>query len=305
MRIAAALVDVTFVEEIDVGELRQLDWCQPVVESTEIIGCVEIILHSLAVGRIVEQYITDEVGSSILTFLHVQCRNKEGIVELRVAWEVAIDARHRGIAVGFLQSNIRLCMNHLSQCALAWIENIGKRLRDDDRAWLIERIDVAFDHLNAKHLNETWSDILRFLGKAFRIVAYSSETTVFIKRKERTACYDMWRRGNDIVRKASWQDVAEHRVIIDLVGTKHPAGCWMTGIERQLIFNLMTYDQERREGTGKSDEVKHQRQRVLSHKVLDILEYHHIIAIIYVYSFFRLSFGLALAMRSVSNISTR
>ena len=235
----------------------------------------------------------------------MQCRNKEGIVELRVAWEVAIDARHRGIAVGFLQSNIRLCMNHLSQCALAWIENIGKRLRDDDRAWLIERIDVAFDHLNAKHLNETWSDILRFLGKAFRIVAYSSETTVFIKGKERTACYDMWRRGNDIVRKASWQDVAEHRVIINLVGTKHPAGCWMTGIERQLIFNLMTYDQERREGTGQSDEVKHQRQRVLSHKVLDILEYHHIIAIIYVYSFFRLSFGLALAMRNVSIISTR
>ena len=79
----------------------------------------------------------------------------------------------------------------------------------------------------------------------------------------------------------------------------------MTGIERQLIFNLMTYDQERREGTGKSDKVKHQRQRILSHKVLDILEYHYVIAIIYVYSFFRLSFGLALAMRNVSIISTR
>ena len=75
-------------------------------------------------------------------------------------------------------------------------------------------------------------------------------------------------RADDIIGKASRQDIPEQRFIALLVGPEHPVGRRMALVERQLIVCLQEYQGKGKQRRHQSREVQDHRNRIPADEAL-------------------------------------
>ena len=85
---------------------------------------------------------------------------------------------------------------------------------------------VSFQHLHSEYIDKTFrsTDQRTFMTDRHLAFFGYGEVSVTKKRHNRAPRLDVGRRIDDIVGKASRQDIPEQRFIALLVGPEHPVG---------------------------------------------------------------------------------